>query len=347
MEMSSHHLFARDLDEFDPTCPADSNWYACPKGSGSEFVGCCSADPCASSNGCSQGNIRPVAFNASSHGTPDFPPDAACGTGSNFYTCVAGAAGDKERKTFWGCCKSNPCGAQKCPDGDLVPAFMSSPSQFQAYTGQGGNGESPSPSPPAEASSGTKNTAVIVGGTVGGVVVIVAIVSILIFCLCRRRKAKSRAATPTAETGAAATAAAGAQEKSPTYTGSSHEEGRYPPHPHQLRNISLITTSAPPTYTSPNPNAHPAMLSPTSGYKSNYQPLYQQPQELPVELPSSGPSTSRYSELPAESQTAQLAEMESPAPSPRPGQGLFGGGAGSPKAAELASPPMTPSVPQA
>lgn len=81
---------------------------------------------------------------------------------------------------------------------------MGTPSQAQAYTGEGGNSASPSPSPspspPAESKSGTKNTAVIVGGAVGGAVVIVAIISVLIFFLCRRRKARSRGTSPVKET---------------------------------------------------------------------------------------------------------------------------------------------------
>jgi hypothetical protein len=104
-----------------------------------------------------------------------------------------------------------------------------------------------------------------------------------------------------------------------------------------------MTITAPPTYSSPNPNANPALLAPTSGYKHHYQQVDQQPQELPVELPSSGPSNQRYSELPAESQTARPAEMESPVPA----QGSFGRGPGSPEVAELASPQMTPAAPQA
>lgn len=108
--------------------------------------------------------------------------------------------------------------------------------------------------------------------------------------------------------------------------------------------------SALPTYTSPNPNAHPAILAPISGYNKQQQHQYQQvdqhPQELPAEMSSAGPSTQRYSELPAEVQTMRVAEMESPGPSPQPQQGAFGGDNGSPHIAELASPQMSPRVPQ-
>lgn len=152
--------------------------YACEKESNSNFVGCCTEDPC--SNGCVQGNIRPAAFNISHHGEW---PDASCGSASNFFTCTAG-------DSFWGCCKSNACKATPpatCAQGDLVPAFMERPEQFNAYTSAGSTPEASSKS----------NTAAIAGGVVGGVVGL-AIIGALIFFLLRRRRNRKR------ETGTAA-----------------------------------------------------------------------------------------------------------------------------------------------
>ncbi|KAF2687429.1 hypothetical protein K458DRAFT_386249 [Lentithecium fluviatile CBS 122367] len=327
MELSTPalHLYTRDLTTFSPTCPSDSAWYACPKSSPSAFVGCCSQDPCSSSNGCSQGNIRPVSFNASSHNTDAFPPDAGCGTGSNFFTCVSGSASDPaaSRKTFWGCCKTNPCEQQtECPSGDLVPAFMSTDKQFEVYTGEKSEASpvaSPTPVPSGDAGAGKSHTGVIVGGVVGGAVAIVAIVSLLIFFLCRRRRARSRAGTPEmAETGPGG-------EKSAAYTG------------------SPTADEAPPTYSSPNPNMHPSSLSPIPGHK--YHQADQRVHELPVELPSS--STQRYSELPADSQTSKIAELESPMTSPQQGQGTFGGENGAPGTPEAMSPMMSPNTERA
>ena len=230
------HLSARNLDEFAPTCPSESQWYACPAESPSTFVGCCSTDPCASQNGCSQGNIRPVSFNASTHDTPAFPPDASCGTGSNFYTCIAGEAGDATVQTFWGCCKSNPCGETlECPAGELVSAYMGTPSQVQAYTGEGASSSpspssSASPSPSAEASSGTnKSTAIIIGGAAGGAAVFLAFLAFLIFWFCRRRKARSRTSTPDVPlTTRTAKSSAWPSEKSSVYKGAAQgsEESR-------------------------------------------------------------------------------------------------------------------------
>jgi hypothetical protein len=136
--------------------------YACS--SGSNFVGCCTTDPC--TNGCVQGNIRSGAYNISHHGEW---PDASCGSASDFFTCNAG-------DSFWGCCKSNPCAAtppSTCVQGDLVPAFMERPEQFNAYAA------TPAPSKKS-------NTGAIVGGVVGGVVVL-AIIGAMIFFVLRKR----------------------------------------------------------------------------------------------------------------------------------------------------------------
>jgi hypothetical protein len=159
--------------------------YACGAGT-SKFVGCCTSDPC--SNGCVQGNIRQGGFKVEAHG--QFP-DASCGASSDFYTCTAGT-------TFWGCCKSNPCSntpAATCKEGDLVPAFLERPEQFNAYA------PSSSPSPSSTADSGSSNGAVI-GGAIGGGLGGAIIIGVLIFFFCRRRKRNQQAAHP--EVGATA-----------------------------------------------------------------------------------------------------------------------------------------------
>lgn len=64
-----------------------------------------------------------MAYDTTQHGKF---PDASCGAGSNFYTCNAGP-------TFWGCCKSNPCGTGICPENDLTGALVGSPVQSAYY----------------------------------------------------------------------------------------------------------------------------------------------------------------------------------------------------------------------
>lgn len=69
----------------------DFRRYACAAPGQSNFVGCCTSDPCGSS-GCVQGNVRPGGFNETIFNKF---PDASCGTASDFYSCGFGT-------TFWG-----------------------------------------------------------------------------------------------------------------------------------------------------------------------------------------------------------------------------------------------------
>jgi hypothetical protein len=105
------------------------------------------------------------------------------------------------------------------------------------------------------------------------------------------------------------------------------------------RNDSLThKQTAPPTYSSPNPNVYQA-LAPTKGHP--YQPYhgYSHEEMAPQELPAhtSSPIENRYSELPAESSSSRshriselpadatraMAELESPHTSPQPLQSEF------------------------
>jgi hypothetical protein len=169
--------------KFTGTCPSGGQWYACPEGSTSDFVGCCATDPCSSS--CSQGNIRPVTFDAGMNFTS---ADASCGAASDFYTC------NIQKKTFWGCCKSNPCQNEQtiCPTGDLVPAFMERKEQFLAYLGES-NTTSPATAtgtadPSATGRPQSTHTVAIIAGAVGGVLGLAIIIAIVVCVLCRRKR---------------------------------------------------------------------------------------------------------------------------------------------------------------
>ncbi|KAH7078900.1 hypothetical protein BKA63DRAFT_253739 [Paraphoma chrysanthemicola] len=279
---------------FGLNCPSGGKWYACGSGT-SRFVGCCASDPC--STGCAQGNIRPAAFNATAYGTF---PDASCGSASDFFSCTAGS-------TFWGCCKQNACAATPaatCPQGDLVPAFMERPEQFNAYA------------PSSE--SKKSNSGAVIGGAVGGGVAAAIIIGILIFFFCRKKKRNQH----NIEQGA--TASTPMMKERPEEHLSAQYGGQSPP----------------PTYSSPNPNFY-QNVSPSKGhpYHQPYQEYRHQddgPQELPAENPS--PVTHRYSELPAESSSSSNphrfselpagassvpAELASPQISPRPLQSEF------------------------
>lgn len=96
---------------FGPSCPS-GDWYACS--SGSYFVGCCNIDPCVLD--CPPGNLNPASFNPAFYG--QFP-DQQCTEASRWYTCK------DTNPPFMGCCNSNLCENNGCPQGDLTPGFLS------------------------------------------------------------------------------------------------------------------------------------------------------------------------------------------------------------------------------
>ncbi|KAF2501513.1 hypothetical protein BU16DRAFT_201446 [Lophium mytilinum] len=114
---------------FEPSCPSGSKWYACAKGSGSTFAGCCAQQAC-DGNGCPLGALEPASFNPTYYGSFK---DLECPSGSAFYTC------NFTTPTFMGCCKSPACNQdQGCPSADLQAAFMDTPDQFSDFSATGG-----------------------------------------------------------------------------------------------------------------------------------------------------------------------------------------------------------------
>ncbi|KAL1796941.1 hypothetical protein ACET3X_005481 [Alternaria dauci] len=292
---------------YDFHCPKGGQWYACDAQGGSNFVGCCTNDPC--SIGCQQGDIRPGGYNASHHG--EFA-GASCEVNSDFYTC--GFSG-----TFWGCCKTDPCKATPgavCPTGDLVPAFMGRPEQFSTY---GSNTTSATPSASSTPDDKKSNTGPIVGGVVGGVVGL-AIIGLIIFFVLRKRRNQKPAE---GDMGAAAMVPMMNNEK----------------HDHNRHSSQFHGQSPPPTYSAPIQGSYQDN-SPNKGHQSyhQYASHASEPQELPAEVSSSNThryselpagasndvDTRRFSELPADaSGPAPPSELESPQVSPRPVQTGF------------------------
>ncbi|KAF1947278.1 hypothetical protein EJ02DRAFT_417865 [Clathrospora elynae] len=283
---------------FEFHCPIGGEWYGCS--TGSKFVGCCTTDPC--TNGCVQGDIRPGGYNVSHHGEW---PDASCGSASDFYTCSSG-------DTFWGCCKTNACAATPpatCAQGDLVPAFMERPEQFNVYA--------PASASPTSAPSSKSNTGVVVGGVVGGVLFLAIIGALIFFVIRKRRNQKLTAG----DMGAAAMVPM-MQDEKPNNTGSIQYGGQSPP----------------PTYTAPVQDAYRNGY-PTKGHQSYEQyannandiqelaaeavpGAEQRLSELPADVGSSK-DTRRVSELPIGVTGTRAAELESPQISPMPLQSEF------------------------
>ncbi|KAF2632719.1 hypothetical protein BU25DRAFT_453904 [Macroventuria anomochaeta] len=267
-------------DDF--TCPSGGKWYACPSTSTSKFVGCCASetDPC--STGCALGSIRTVAFNESNY---EKFPDASCGVNSNFYTCSPGG-----QKTFWGCCKSVPCGPNPaCPDGSLTPAFVDQPAQIAFYiASQTVSGTSSTSSATSSATSSSserdsKSNGAAIGGAVGGALGGVLIISLIVFFLLRRRRSQQTARGETVEV------------VSPMMEGGKAFDPNSP---------NFAAQSPPPTYSATNGGYYQS-IAPTGKGNPYTQSPYSQgqwahtadgPQEMEADV---GPSN-RYSELPAE-----------------------------------------------
>src|ERR1700760_2764187 len=125
--------------------PSGGKLSICTQEGGSNFIGCCeSPNPC--NGGCSDSQIQHTSLNASFVGQV---PDQNCEAGARFYQCA------HTSPPFWGCCKSNPCTQNHCPQGDLSSAELSSmPANYSVYLRSLTQSNSPSPA----ASSSTTTT---------------------------------------------------------------------------------------------------------------------------------------------------------------------------------------------
>ncbi|KAH7078201.1 hypothetical protein FB567DRAFT_129426 [Paraphoma chrysanthemicola] len=299
------------LPDFGPTCPSGGQWWACS--TGTYFVGCCARNPCSIT--CPQGDLYPAGFDPAYHAKF---PDAECGSGVSFYTCIAG-------NTFLGCCKSNPCSASGCPRSDVSPTFLNTEALRIAY------GAISAPSPSSAASSRTLSTAIssatgsptstrdaavnvapvkngppvaaIAGGAAGGALALAVIVGLLIYYFCHAKKSRKDHEETVIRRESDLPAMMAAQAKNP---------GADP-------------YDAPPGYKSPNPNDYYAANSPYHSYAHHHQMQYPptpEPQELPIEPLSpvnfsrkAGGHQRNLSELSGD--TTLRSELETPVGTPR------------------------------
>lgn len=158
------------------TCPDSDpgSWHSCADES--QFVGCCTTDPC--ELGCSAGNLIAASFNLDLYGTI---PDLECARGAQFYTC------NSTTPPFWGCCKSNPCNQNGCPDADLSAANLGINPQAPAFYSPTGTASPSASSTPHD----SHPSSAVIGGAVGGAVGCSILLGVLVFFLCRRRKRRS------------------------------------------------------------------------------------------------------------------------------------------------------------
>lgn len=111
-------------------CPRDgSKWFVCE--SGSKFVGCCKLNPC--ERGCEAESLGAALMDVQAHGNV---MDGFCLGDTKFYSCVDNTTKADVIKSFWGCCKINPChtSALSCPSQYLRAAYRDSQNQFSQYS---------------------------------------------------------------------------------------------------------------------------------------------------------------------------------------------------------------------
>lgn len=98
-------------------CPQGGTFYVC-QGNVTQFLGCCTRDPCASGSGiCPQDSLRYTSYNADEYA--DVPPEACASSRGDWYTCAYITT------AFMGCCLENPCQNDGCSQGNLTSARLS------------------------------------------------------------------------------------------------------------------------------------------------------------------------------------------------------------------------------
>ncbi|KAK3377659.1 hypothetical protein B0H63DRAFT_477609, partial [Podospora didyma] len=100
-------------------CPFGGTFFVCEHNV-TEFIGCCTIDPCAAGQGtCPPQNLRSASFAPSSFASiPRLDCDSEQGP-SNWYTC------NFTSPPFLGCCMGDPCAAS-CAQARLIPAKLGS-----------------------------------------------------------------------------------------------------------------------------------------------------------------------------------------------------------------------------
>ncbi|KAK0730150.1 hypothetical protein B0H67DRAFT_548159 [Lasiosphaeris hirsuta] len=195
---------------FGLSCPSGGSFYIC-QGNTTEFIGCCTTDPCtAAYNGrCPAANLRASSFSADSY--TDLPRQD-CDDDKSFeiwYTCKF------NKPPFMGCCASNPCASGSCAAKDLRPAKLSAEPDLRAnFLRADASASTTSASPTASGTStATAATAVpalsgstgLSGGAIGGIVVGAAVIVVIVVAAvmykcgwhARRKKERLETAVPT------------------------------------------------------------------------------------------------------------------------------------------------------
>jgi hypothetical protein len=181
------------LSSIGASCPSGGSFYVC-QNNATEFVGCCTVNPCETGSGvCPTRSLRPASFSSDSY---DSIPPQQCGGDKQralWYSCAF------TKPPFMGCCEASPCSAGSCHANDLAPAFLSSDARDRSIFVDGNSDPAPTTSstaaptpslPDTGSSGGGLHTGAIVGIAIGATVVAMAMLSFLVF-RCRRNRRRA------------------------------------------------------------------------------------------------------------------------------------------------------------
>lgn len=164
---------------------AEGTYYICD-GDETEFIGCCTSNPCGENKGvCPTENLRSATFSGDNYENLASQNCSNDQGTMNWWTCKF------TKPPFMGCCSVNACGTGECPQANLVPAKLSSiESNRLTFLDPERNGDvTPSPSAsttsPTASASATSTSApessglgtgalvgISVGATLGALVVL-------------------------------------------------------------------------------------------------------------------------------------------------------------------------------
>jgi len=191
---------AEAYQKFGLSCPSGGSFYIC-QNNATEFIGCCTTNPCTAANGgrCPQSNLRASSFSADTY--TDLPRQDCDDERSIqiWYTCKF------NKPPFMGCCASNPCANGLCPPSDLRPAKLSGDSELRALflspsPTAGGAASATTSAAPATATTTGLSRSAVAGICAGVAAVVLIIVGFIMYKYGwnarRKRDTEEKAAPP-------------------------------------------------------------------------------------------------------------------------------------------------------